>query len=101
LGVRTYFLRKPWQTSSSRYHRRLLHWYVSLTVVVRTLLFCSRECRVVLDLLRVPYPWLVLDGTEDFVDGKSQRGEMLFHSEARRGFRERIGNVFFLKVGCP
>jgi len=54
---------------------------VSLTVVVRTIIFRSRKCMVVLDRLRASYPWLVLNSTEDFVDGEPQRGEVLFLSE--------------------
>ena len=54
---------------------------VSLTVVVRAVIFHSGKCRVVLDRLQAPYSRLVLDGTEDFVDEDPQRGEVLFHFE--------------------
>jgi len=33
------------------------------------------------DQLRVPYPWLVFDGTKDFVNKEPQRGEVLFCPE--------------------
>jgi len=49
--------------------------------MVRTIFFCSRECRVVLDRLRALYPRLILDGIEDFVNREPQRSEVLFHLE--------------------
>ena len=54
---------------------------MSLTVVVSIVFFRSGECRVVLDRLRMPYPRLVLDGIENFVDEEPQRSEVLFHLE--------------------
>ena len=69
---------------------------VSFTFVEGTILFRSEEYRVVLDRLRAPYPWLVLDGIEDLIDWEPQRGE-----EAQSGSRERIKNACFLKAGCP
>ena len=41
---------------------------VPLTVVVRTVISRSEKCKVVLDLLRAPYSWLVFDSTEYFID---------------------------------
>ena len=41
---------------------------VSLTVVIRTVIFHSEKYRVALDRLRAPYSWLILDGVEDFVN---------------------------------
>jgi len=38
---------------------------VSLAVMIKTIIFNSRKCRTILDRLWAPYPWLVLDGTED------------------------------------
>ena len=52
---------------------------LSLTVMVRTEIFRSEKCRVILDQLWAPYIWLVLDGTKDFVDREAQQGEVLFH----------------------
>ena len=49
--------------------------------MIRTIFFHSEKYEVVLDLLRMLYLWLVLDGVEDFVDGESQRNEVLFHLE--------------------
>jgi len=57
---------------------------VSLTIVVRTIIFHFRKCRVVLDRLRAPYPWLVLDGIEDFIDGEPQWGGVLFRPESSK-----------------
>ena len=37
-----------------------------------------------LDRLHAPYPWLVIDGTEDFVYEDPQRGEVLFYSEGSK-----------------
>ena len=42
-------------------------------LIVRTIIFRSEKCNVVLDRLQVFYPRLVLDCTEDFVDGEPQR----------------------------
>jgi len=55
---------------------------VPLTVMVRTIFFRSGECGVVLDRFRTLYPWVVLNGIKDFVDGESRRSEVLFHLEA-------------------
>ena len=52
-----------------------------LPVVKGTVLFCSRECRVVLDRSRANDSKLVLDGVEDFVDGKYERGKVLCQLE--------------------
>ena len=38
-----------------------------LTVVIRTIYFCSRVCRIILDRPRAPHPRLVFDDIEDFV----------------------------------
>ena len=54
---------------------------VSLTVMVRTIFFLFEKCGVVLDWLQTLYPRLVFNGVEDFVDGESQRSEVLFHLE--------------------
>ena len=54
---------------------------VSLAFMEGPLLFYSGKCRAVLDQLRASYPWLVLDGTEDLVDGEPHHGEVLFPSE--------------------
>ena len=54
---------------------------VSFTFVEGTILSRSGKCGIMLDRLRVPYPRLVLDGIEDVVDGKPQRGEVLLRSE--------------------
>ena len=43
---------------------------VPLTVMVRIIFFHSVEHRIILDWLWAPYPWLVLDGVEDFIDGE-------------------------------
>jgi len=53
----------------------------SLTVMVRTIFFLFEKCGVVLDWLQTLYPRLVFNGVEDFVDGESQRSEVLFHLE--------------------
>jgi len=34
-----------------------------------------------LDQLQALYPWLVLDGIEDFVNGEAHWSEVLFHLE--------------------
>jgi len=60
---------------------------MSLTVMVRAEIFRSGECKVILDQLRVSYRWLVLDVTEDFVDGEAQQGEVLFHSKGSEWIR--------------
>jgi len=52
---------------------------VSLTIMVGTIFFCSEKCGIVPDWSWTPNPWLVFDGVEDFIDGESQRSEMLFH----------------------
>ena len=54
---------------------------VSLTVMVRTIFFHPVKCRVVLNRLRAFYPWLILNGIEDFIDEESQPSEVLFHLE--------------------
>jgi len=54
---------------------------VSLTVVIRTMCFCSVDCWVVLDRPLVPHLLLDFDGIEDFVDGEPGRSEVLFHLE--------------------
>ena len=56
---------------------------MSLTVMVRTIIFHSKKYRVILDRLRAPYSWLVLDGIEDFIDGEPKWGEVLFRPEGR------------------
>ena len=72
---------------------------VSFAFMKETILFHS-ECRVVLDRHRAPYPRLVLDGIEDLIDGKPQRGEVLFHLEdsgwIRREDRERLSFACWL-----
>ena len=60
---------------------------LSLAAMVRIIFFHSGECMVVLDRLRALYPPLVLDGIEDFVDGKSQWSEVLFHLEGLEWIR--------------
>ena len=50
---------------------------VPLTIVEGTILFCSRECGIVLDRSWMLDPRLVLDGVEDLVDGEPERGEVL------------------------
>ena len=74
---------------------------VSLAIMVGIIISFSGKCRVVLDQLRASHPLLVLDDTEDLVEGKPQQAEVLFHCLARSGFGERIGNTCFLKAGCP
>ena len=54
---------------------------VSFTVMIRAIIFRSGNCSVMLDRLRAHYLRLVLDGTEDFVDGEPRRGEVMFRSE--------------------
>ena len=44
--------------------------FVSLIVIVRTVIFCSGECRVLFDWLWAPYPCLILDNTKNFIDGE-------------------------------
>jgi len=43
---------------------------LSLTIMVETIIFHSGKYRVMLDQLRASYPWLVLDGTKDLIDGE-------------------------------
>ena len=50
---------------------------VSLTIMVRKVFFHFKACEVVLDWLRAPYPWLVLDGVENFVDVEPQWSVLL------------------------
>ena len=42
---------------------------VPMSIVVRTVFFCSRECGVVLDRFWTSDSWLVLDGVEELIDG--------------------------------
>jgi len=62
--------------------------------MVRTIIFCSRKCRVMLDRLRAPYPWLVLENTKHFVNGEPQWDEVMFRLEGLewtwREDRERL-----------
>jgi len=51
---------------------------VSLTIVIRAILFCSRTRGVVLDGSRMPDPGLILDDVENFVDGEPERSELLY-----------------------
>ena len=60
---------------------------ISLTVMVRAKICRSGECMVILDQLWVSYWLLVLNVTEDFVDGEPQQGEVLFHSEGSEWIR--------------
>jgi len=53
---------------------------VPLIIMVRTIFFCSGECRVILGS-RLPHSRLVFYGIKDFVDGEPQWSEMLFHLE--------------------
>ena len=54
-----------------------------------------------LDWLRAPYPWLVLDGTEYFVNGEPQWVKCCSALKARSGSGERIENACLLKAGFP
>ena len=65
-----------------------------LTEVEGTILFCSGECRVVLDRSWMPDLQLVLDCVEDLVDGKPEWGNVLCRlkglERTRQGNRERL-----------
>ena len=54
---------------------------VPFAVGVRTILFCSRKCRIVSDWSRASDPPLVLDGIEDLVNGEPERSKMLCRLE--------------------
>ena len=55
--------------------------HVSLTIMIRSIFFCSRKCEIVPDWSWAPNSRLILDSFEDLVDGESQRSGMLFHLE--------------------
>ena len=70
---------------------------MSVTVVIRTILFYSGECRVILDRPRMRHLRLVFDGIKDFIDGEPQRSEALFHFEGVRWiWREDCKRLSFL-----
>jgi len=73
---------------------------VSLTVVIRTVIFCSSKCRVIFDWLRAPYPWLVLDGTEYFINRELQPGEVLFRPKGSKWIWRENRERLLLKTGC-
>jgi len=54
---------------------------VSFIVMIRAVLFCSGECRVILDQPQASHSRLIFDGMEEFVNRKPQQSEMLFHFE--------------------
>jgi len=56
---------------------------------------------VILDRLQTPYSWLVFDGTEDFIDGELQWGEVLFHSEQLEWIRRENQEYLLLEDGLP
>ena len=72
---------------------------VSFTIVIRAIIFCFGECRVVLDRPQTLHPRLIFDGIEDFVDGESQRSEMLSHLEVLWWIRQKQGESAFLNLG--
>ena len=82
-GERTYSLRKPWQTSSSIYFLEALtvDGLIPFTVVVGSVPFCSKKCRIVLNCFWTSDPCLVLDSIEDLVDEEPKRSEMLCQLE--------------------
>ena len=53
---------------------------VSLTFVERVILSRFEKCGVMLDQLQTSYPWFILNGIEDVIDGQPQWGEVLLHS---------------------
>ena len=61
---------------------------MSFIIVVRIIIFRSRKCRVVLHLLRVSFPWLVLNGTETSLMGSLSKVKCCFTLKARSRFRE-------------
>ena len=67
---------------------------MSLAVLVRTVIFRFRKYKIVLDRLPASYPLLVLDGTEDLINGEPQWGEVLFRAEGpewtRKENQERL-----------
>ena len=74
-----------------------MDYLVAFIIVIRKILFCSGECRVVLDWPQASHPLLVLDGIEDFINGEPQQSVVLFHLEVlrwiRREDRERLSFV--------
>ena len=52
------------------------------TVMVRAVLFCSENCRIILDWSWVSDSRLVLDGIEDLVDGEPERSEVFCRLES-------------------
>jgi len=74
---------------------------VSFTIVIRIVVFRSRECKVVLDLLRASYLRLVLDDSEDVVDREPQRSEVFFHFEHLEWIRRDSRECLLLEGGLP
>jgi len=54
-----------------------------------------------LDRLWANFSWLVLDGIKDLIDGKPQRGEMLFHSEGSEWIHRENLECLLLESGLP
>ena len=66
--------------------------------MVRTILFHSGECRVVLDWLWALYPQLVLDDIKDFVDEEPQLGVVLHLEDLKWIQREDREHLSFAGV---
>jgi len=74
---------------------------VSLAFVEGAVIFRSGKCWVMMDRLRVPYTWLVFDGTKDFVDRELQRGEVLSRSEGSECIQRENRECLLLEGGLP
>ena len=50
--------------------------FVSFTIMIGVILFCSEKCEIVLNWSWISNPWLVLDGVEDLINGELQKSEV-------------------------